>query len=166
MLRTIIRNNKKLILLLVIIILGSCDSKRVFDEYKQVQGNAWDKDKPVQFQFSIKDTLTAKNLFINLRNNNDYAYSNLFVITEMKFPDGKKIIDTLEYDMADPSGKFLGEGFSDIKENKLFYKENIKFPIQGSYSLQIQQAMRNIGEVKGITSLKGITDIGFRIEKI
>ena len=68
--------------------------------------------------------------------------------------------------MADPTGKFLGTGFSEIKENKLFYKENIIFPIIGEYSVAIKQAMRKSDEIDGIQNLNGITDVGFRIEKI
>lgn len=83
----------------------------------------------------------------------------------MNFPDGKKVIDTLEYDMTDKTGKFLGKGFSEIKENKLFYKENIIFPTTGSYKVTINQSMRKSGTVSGIKSLDGITDVGFRIEK-
>lgn len=160
-----IQNNKITIGILLMILLISCDSKRVFDDYKSVPNGSWNKNKKISFTFSITDTLVKRNLFINLRNNNNYAFSNLFLITEMKFPDKQKIIDTLEYDMADKTGKFLGEGFTEIKENKLFYKEQIVFPTTGEYTISISQAMRKNGEVEGLESLKGITDVGFRIEK-
>nr|BFF39475.1 hypothetical protein BACY1_12800 [Tenacibaculum mesophilum] len=84
----------------------------------------------------------------------------------MNFPDGQIIIDTLEYDMADVTGKFLGQGFTDIKENKLFYKENITFPRKGEYTFKVRQAMRKNGKLEGIEELEGITHVGFRIEKI
>ena len=113
-----------------------------------------------------KRQINKHNLFVNLRNNNAYEFSNLFLITKLDFPDGQKIIDTLEYDMADLTGKFLGAGFSEIKENKLFYKENISFPINGDYSIGITQAMRKSNEIDGLQNLEGVTEVGFRIEKI
>ena len=67
--------------------------------------------------------------------------------------------------MADKTGRFLGNGFSEIKENKLYYKENITFPTRGEYTVSITQAMRKNGDINGIQSLNGITDVGFRIEK-
>lgn len=67
--------------------------------------------------------------------------------------------------MTDPSGNFLGKGFSHIKENKLFYKENVLFPSTGDYTVSVAYAMRKSGEINGITNLKGITEVGFRIEK-
>ncbi|WP_440068468.1 gliding motility lipoprotein GldH [Tenacibaculum discolor] len=154
------------IFFLVAMLLASCDSNSEFDNYITLPKSAWNKKNTIQFTFPINDSIGKKNLFINLRNNKDYAYSNLFLITQMDFPDGQIIIDTLEYDMADVTGKFLGEGFTDIKENKLFYKENITFPRKGEYTFKVRQAMRKNGEIEGVEELEGITHVGFRIEKI
>lgn len=104
-------------------------------------------------------------MFINIRNNAAYSFSNLFLITALEFPNGKKIIDTLEYEMTDVSGAFLGKGFTDIKENKLFYKESVVFPMSGDYLLTISQAMRKSNATEGMKMLNGIIDVGFRIEK-
>ncbi|CAL2062283.1 gliding motility lipoprotein GldH [Tenacibaculum sp. 190524A05c] len=161
-----ISNSKVLKVFGLLLILVSCDSKRVYDEYTSIDNNKWEINTPVTYQFEVTDTLAKRNLFINIRNNSDYEYSNLFLVTKMSFPDGHKIVDTLEYDMADKNGKFLGKGFSELKESKLFYKEQILFPIQGSYTLDIFQAMRKGGEVEGINELDGIVNVGFRIEKI
>ena len=114
----------------------------------------------------MQDSLTPHNIFINLRNNKDYGYSNLFLITQMTFPNQAKIIDTLEYEMTDSNGRFLGNGFSDLKENKLFYKENIYFNQSGEYILEIQQAMRKRNQITAINPLKGISDIGISVEKV
>lgn len=153
-----------LILLAAIIFIG-CDKDRVFDEYKSLP-NQWNKDSVLTFTLKNIDSLQSYNLFINVRNNNDFEYSNLFLISEIQFPQGKVITDTLEYEMAAPSGEWLGTGFGDVKENKLWYKEQVQFPESGKYRVSIQHAMRKNGNEKGIENLKGITDIGFRIEKI
>ncbi|MCB7481843.1 gliding motility lipoprotein GldH [Christiangramia sediminis] len=150
-------------LIFAIVIFSSCDSKRVYDEYESMRG--WHKDSLVDFELNNIDSTKVYDLFINLRNNNDYKYSNLFLITEIKFPQGKVISDTLEYEMTKPNGEWLGTGFGDVKENKLWYKENVRFEESGTYKVSIQQAMRKNGEVDGIQELEGITDVGFRIEK-
>ena len=64
---------------------ASCDKKRVFDEYKPFNGN-WNKDSIVSFQFEQKDTVSAYNMFINIRNNNDYPFNNIFLIVHMEHP--------------------------------------------------------------------------------
>ena len=160
------KKNSIYILFLTVFIITSCDAKRVFDEYITLPNNSWNKNNTVAFTFPVKDSINKRNLFINLRNNKDYEYSNLFLIAQINFPDGQVIIDTLEYDMADVTGEFLGKGLSSIKENKLFYKENIIFPTTGEYTFKINQAMRKNGEITGIEELKGISEVGFRIEKL
>lgn len=146
-----------------LLFLVSCDKERVYDEYKSLP-NEWHRDSVVSFQLEAPDTLNNYNLFINLRNNSDYKYSNLYIITEINFPYGKVISDTLQYEMAKSSGEWLGTGFGEVKESKLWYKENFRFPEAGEYSVKIQQAMRKRESTKGIKKLEGITEVGFRIE--
>tara|TARA_B100000780_G_scaffold89111_1_gene61433 strand:- start:12405 stop:12908 length:504 start_codon:yes stop_codon:yes gene_type:complete len=160
-------NSKRLILLLgVFFVFISCDSKSVFDEYKSLENNSWSQAEPINFQAKITDTISKNNLYVTIRNNKLYPYSNLFLITNVIFPNGKKIVDTLQYEMADKNGKFLGNGISEIKHSKLILKENIIFPISGTYTVSIRQAMRNNGSINGINQLQGITDVGLRIEKV
>jgi gliding motility-associated lipoprotein GldH len=66
--------------------------------------------------------------------------------------------------MANPDGSLLGDGFSDIKESKLWYKEKVRFPKAGKYTIKVQQAVRQAGQVPGVQELDGITEVGFRIE--
>ena len=150
------------LLLLIVIIFSSCDKKRVFDEYKSV-GSSWNKDSTVTFNLPQLDSTKRYNLFVNLRANNNYKYNNLFLIVALELPNGFTKVDTLEYQMANPDGTLLGDGFSDIKESKLVYKENVRF--RSTYKVHIKQAVRESGKVPGVKALEGITEVGFRIEK-
>jgi gliding motility-associated lipoprotein GldH len=131
-----------------------------------LEDSSWKSGEKMNFTFEIKDTISPKNLFINIRNNSDYEFSNLYLITALKFPNNSLVIDTLQYEMTDASGIFLGSGFSEIKQNKLFYKERKVFPVSGNYSLTIEHAMRKNGEMKAVEQLYGVQDVGFSIEKI
>lgn len=154
-----------ILFVLVIILLISCDKKRVFDEYKTV-GEGWRKDSIVTFNFKQTDTAKLYNLFINIRDNNDYQFNNLYLIVGLERPDGMIKTDTLQYQMTNPDGTLLGEGFTDVKNSKLFYKEKMRFEKPGDYKIHIQQAVRQTGKVKGVDVLKGVTEVGFRIESI
>ena len=147
---------------LIAILFFSCDEKRVFDEYKSV-GSAWNKDSIVTFDLPELDSTKRYDLFINLRDNNNYQYNNLFLIVSVEKPNGYTKVDTLEYQMANPDGTLLGNGFSDIKESKLFFKENVKF--KGKYKVHVKQAVRESGKIPGVALLEGITEVGLRIEK-
>ncbi len=151
----------------ILLLLGcSCNNNLVFSEFQANSEGSWSREDAKEFSFTQSDTISRFNLFINVRNDNRFPYSNLFLITDLSFPDGSVIRDTLEYEMALPDGQWLGKGYGSLKENKLWYKENIVFPDSGVYTLQIAHAMRQNGEVDGVDKLEGITDVGFQIETI
>ncbi|KAB8151164.1 gliding motility lipoprotein GldH [Kordia sp. TARA_039_SRF] len=145
------------------ILFISCDGNRVYDQYISV-GKSWEKNTPLTFKFQQPDSTSKYNLFVNVRNTNEYEFSNLFLIVHMNFPNGNVVSDTLEYEMATPEGEWLGTGMT-TKESKLWYKENVRFPYEGMYEVHIQQAMRKINDPQGIQNLHGISEVGFRIEK-
>lgn len=148
------------------IILGfiSCDSNRVYDQYQSLDAMEWHKDSIVRFQFEVYDSVEPHNLYINLRNTDEFEFNNIFLITKLQYPENRVVIDTLEYEMTDVQGNWLGAGLTDIKENKLFYRENFVFPNTGIYEMFIEQAMRKRNQVDGIKKLNGVSDVGFRIE--
>jgi len=143
----------------------SCNDRLTYSEYKTLENGQWNKDEIIEFTFSDVDTTALHNMFIQVRNDNNFPYSNLFLIAELNFPSGEKVKDTLEYQMALANGKWLGKGYGSLLENKLWYKENIVFPSSGVYTIAISHAMRKNGEVQGIVDLDGIIDVGFQIEK-
>lgn len=164
--QTQIKIVKKFSLLAVTFLLLSCNSDAVFDQYIPIENHKWHSDKGIDFIVNNLDTISANNVFINIRNNKNYEFSSLFLIAKLELPNGYKVIDTLEYEMTDPSGNWLGTGFTDLKENKLFYKENVVFSEIGTYKFNIQQATRSINDIQGKNPLEGITDVGLSIEKI
>jgi len=154
----------KIVLFSVIALFISCDSRTVVSKNSSISGS-WNKNEIVSFEIPQLDSLKKYNLFVNIRNTNDYKYNNIFLIVTMNFPHGKGITDTLEYKMAKPDGTWLGAGIGSVKENKLWYKENVSFLEEGNYKINIQHAVRNNGTIEGVTNLEGITDIGFSIEE-
>ena len=164
--QTIIKKTKALTILVGALLLLSCNSNMVYDQYKPVENYFWLSENNIEFIVDNQDTISRNNVFINIRNNKDYEFSSLFLIAKIEFPNGFQIVDTLEYEMANANGKWLGSGFTDLKESKLFYKENVLFPEKGVYKFNIQQVTRSINDIEGINPLKGITDVGLRIEKV
>ena len=147
-----------------ILFLISCSSNDRISKNRSMPGY-WNKDEVVQFIIPPMDTLKNYDLFINIRNTNDYRFNNLFLIVSLEFPHGKTITDTLEYRMANPDGTWMGKGLGSIKENKLWYKEGVSFFEKGEYRISIRHAVRNNGDVDGVTQLEGITDVGLSIEE-
>ena len=147
------------------LIIFSCDKNRYYDEYKTIP-YVWNKDSLVSFNFKVIDSSKLYNSFINIRTDNNYKFNNLFLIVSLSHDNTEVFKDTLEYSMASSSGELLGKNFLNTYENKLWHKENFMFFSNGNYMLTIQHAMRKINQVDGLNQLEGITNIGYRIEKI
>ncbi|RLD26709.1 MAG: gliding motility lipoprotein GldH [Bacteroidetes bacterium] len=148
----------------LVLMIVSCDSKMVVGEMRDMPGY-WNINEVLEFQVPQLDSLKKYDLFIHLRNTNDYPYNNIFLIASIEFPHGKTITDTLEYRMADPDGSWLGSGIGTVKENKLRYKEDVSFFESGEYTIRLSKAVRNNGAVHGVTQLEGITEVGYSIEE-
>lgn len=153
----------KIIYILLVALMISCNSNTVVSSSKSVE-NSWNKNDVIEFSIPQLDSLQLYNVFIDIRNSNEYKYNNLFLIARIEFPHGKSIVDTLEYKMAQPDGSWLGTGIGSVKENKLWYKEQVRFSEEGIYTLKIEHAARNNGAVEGVSNLIGITDVGYSIE--
>ena len=155
---------RNVLLGILIIFCISCDSKQVYHSYTSL-GSSWNINEPVVLKVTELDSMPLYDAYITVRNNNQYPYSNLFLITEMQFPQGRTYTDTLEYEMANPDGTWMGTGFGDIKESKLLYREGVRFRESGTYTFTIEHAVRKNGNIAGDAYLEGITEVGLRIEK-
>lgn len=144
--------------LLIAVGFLSCDMKRVYDTYKNLPENEWHADSLQLFSFNISNTSQNHNLYFNIRNDKSYGFSNLWLFVKIIPPEGEIITDTIQVLLADPSGKWLGKGFTGLYTSQIPYRTHVYFPFEGNYTVKIQHGMRP--EI-----LKGITDIGFRVEK-
>ncbi len=147
------------LLLIVLWTAVSCDPGKVTDQYHPVRHATWDADSAYSFTFSIARKTQNHNLYFNIRNDNSYAFSNLWLFATITSPRGEAFTDTVQVILAEPSGKWLGKGFSGIYDNRIIFRRNVFFPESGTYTLQLKHGMRP-------AQLQGITDIGIRIEKI
>ncbi len=146
-----------LILFLVPLFFG-CGHGVMFDNTKKIEGNVWNKDEKVRFDVPVTDTLDSYRFYLNVRHSTDYRYSNIYFFINTLFPDGKTARDTVQCILARPDGKWLGRGFTGIKDNQVLLRTGLRFPRNGTYVFEFEQAMR-------VDDLEGITDIGLRLEK-
>jgi len=151
---------KKISRIVAAVVIGmflvECDSPHYYQQLESTKDN-WDKDAALNFTFEVKDTVATYDFYLLSRNNNQYPYSNLYLITELRMPEGEKYRDTLQYFLAYPDGKWIGQGNS-LKELYLLYRENISFKDTGKYKLQVWHGMRE-------DRLIGIEDLSLIVEK-
>ena len=157
-------NKYNIFLGLVLSMAFACSEPALFRGYRNFDGY-WPASEKVIFEI---DTLTNQpvNLMIYVRNDPHYPFSNLFLIAYLKTGDSLLVCDTLEYAMADARGKWLGQGFLEVKESKLWWKENYDLPTGGNLNVQLQHALRFNGSENGMDPLQGIVGVGFAVEEI
>jgi gliding motility-associated lipoprotein GldH len=158
MIRGINRFSFVLIMTFLLLLL-SCKSRVVYTNSMAMAEETWKLTDISDFKVLITDTVNSNNVFFTIRNGSSYPFRNIFLFVTTTSPDGKKIRDTLQYNLADEKGKWFGKGFGDIHELNLPYKSNVFFPLKGTYDFKIQHGMR-------VENLKGVYDFGLRIEKI
>lgn len=158
------RNSRMIAFMASLLLIVGCDEHLIHSD-TVAYGDSWPLDQPAIFDLPEMDSSKTYNLFLDVRNTNDYPFSNLYLIVSMDFPNGKVITDTLEYRMTSPDGNWLGTGIGSVKDNKLWYKENIRFSENGKYSLSVVHAVRNNNQAQGVSQLPGISDVGYSIEE-
>lgn len=147
---------KYFLIFFVFISLVSCSNNEVVS--MNSIDSTWNKNKELLFTLNIENSDVPRNVIFVVRNNNDYPYSNLFLISYLKNEKEKNYkIDTLNYILAKPTGEWIGTGFGETKETLFQYKINYKFPKKGKYIIGIKQGMR-------ANNLVGIEDVGVKLE--
>jgi gliding motility-associated lipoprotein GldH len=144
--------------LIFLMVFTSCDPGRIYDESYAIENARWNRDSVYLYEVNIIDSMQLHNFYINIRNNTDYPYSNIYLFVTTEFPNGHSTTDTIECILADKGGKWLGKGSGRIKDNQIMLQQALRFPLGGIYHFILEQGMRD-------NHLKGIEDIGIRIEK-
>jgi gliding motility-associated lipoprotein GldH len=137
----------------------ACKNNILFTDSVSIPDAEWMLENVPAFEAEINDTISTNNIFFNIRTGTSYPFRNIYLFVSTTSPAGKTITDTLQYMLADEKGKWYGKGFGDVHELNLPFKGGVYFPTKGIYSFKIRHGMRS--EI-----LKGVYDIGLRIEKI
>lgn len=144
---------------ILLCILAACNSRVIFEDNIKIPEYKWEINNVLRLETEISDTLSAYNIYINLRHASGYPFSNIFLFVKTTSPDGSSVKDTLELTLADETGKWLGSGMGDIWDNRVLFKKNYRFNQPGAWAFDIQQAMR-------INPLPQVMDAGLRIERV
>lgn len=148
---------RSFLFILFFLILQSCDPNMVYDHFEKVENQNWKWDDVKVFEADIQDSLSFFNVFVNVRHTKEYPKANLYLFVTITSPQNNQIRDTIDLSIADKHGKWVGEGFGDLKFVRKKIKEQVRFAFKGKYTFEVEQGMR-IPELP-------VTDVGIRIEK-
>jgi gliding motility-associated lipoprotein GldH len=140
----------------------SCNNSNLIKPYEFSGG--WKANEVVEFSFDVSESSSDYNAFLILRHNKNYAFSNIFLITNIVFENQYSKTDTLEYILSKKNGEWLGEKKLSIVEHKLLFKKNLNLIKDSIYKISIRNSMRLNNEVNPITNLNNVIDLGLLIE--
>lgn len=157
MLNSLTKNLAALIVAALSLLAVACTDGAMYDEYVSLADDGWDKDSLAVFRADVADTTALYDLWVRVRNDNDYAFANLWLFIDVVAPDGISRRDTLECILAKPDGTWLGGGWGSLFSQRCPYMNGVRFAKPGPYTFRVTQGMR-------ADNLKGLHDIGLRIE--
>lgn len=148
--------------LMLLFLCTACGGGDTVFREDQNTPNGWRLDQPIEFK--LQNGLSGPvDVFLHLRNDQSYPFSNIFLVASVKSKDSLIERDTLEYAIAKPNGEWLGTGFSSVKESKLWWKEAWQAPENTPLIIEIAQANRISGREKASPQLEGIVSVGLSI---
>lgn len=132
----------------------------VFEKNVSIPKHEWKWDYTPEINFSISDTSSLYNIYISIRHTEAYEYRNLWLFVSTKLPgDTAYKKERIELPLQSPDGKWISAtGMDDIWEHRILLFKEVSFKKQGTYSIQLEQNMRD-------NPLLHIMNAGVRIEK-
>lgn len=141
-------------------IYSSCGPReKIYYQFKEIKSGTWLQHDTLVFDIDTTDVEfdILYNVSVEVTNNNDYPYRNLWLFIEDNI-DNDSIMERtdLEFELADELGKWNGSGFGALYQSSFPLKEKIKFNDKRKYQIRIVHGMRD-------ESLKGIEKVGVNI---
>lgn len=148
-------------ILIIVFICLSCEKRETYYRFSELKDASWSRVDTLYFDIdSIYVPLnTPLDVTIELVNNSDYPYQNIWLYALDNFEDSVFTLEEKQYELADKLGKWHGSGFGSLYQLPLLYKKNVVFSEKRNYQLKIVHGMRD-------EPLFGIEKIGVKIESV
>jgi gliding motility-associated lipoprotein GldH len=141
-----------------IFFLHSCQESSVLDETKSFGEVGWASNNKILMPVEIKNDSIDYQLFVAIRQSNEYPFHNFYFATKILDTTGKTIKQGLAqaYFYNPKTGKSTGSGSGFIYSHKYLIFKELTFPKSGKYIVQLEQYMRK-------DTLTGILSVGASI---
>lgn len=144
---------------LLFLLVAGCDPARIYEQNHDFEKRCWKASEKPEFSFLISDTTVAYNLYANIRNDNEYPFSNLYFTFQLSDTTGiiqEKLRSAELFDRK--TGKPLGSsGIGFLFDNRVLLLEKYRFIRPGTYTIRLEHFMRT-------DTLCGIRAVGLRVE--
>ena len=147
----------------LMLILSACHHPASeYTAIRELHGHKWPRDSILHFEYKPLKS-GNKDFFVFLANTGHYPYSNIYLIVRST-KNGKLFADTLEYEMTDGRGRWLGVKVGNDYENLLVFKWNVPVDTAETIRFELEPATRNNERLEGDTVLPGISRAGIVVK--
>lgn len=136
--------------------MTSCNNTAILDQDATITNRRWLYNEQPIFQVKIPDNTVRYDIYLSLRHSLNYRFSNIFLLLKETTPNNKHKTSRIEIKLAEPDGRWLGNGSGSIYSHQVRVSSNYLYPDTGTYSYQIEQNMR-------VNPLLEVVDVGIRI---
>ena len=143
--------------ILALLLMTGCGPKVVFEKTVKLNG-VWTYANSQSFEFEVKDTTPAYDLFLDVSHISDFPYQNIYTQVKTVFPDRKEVEHVISLNLADENNQWVGDCSSSSCLAHLVLSENIYFNTPGRYKIILQQFGRK-------DSLQGVESLHFTLSE-
>jgi gliding motility-associated lipoprotein GldH len=137
--------------------LTACSPDEIFSGFHSFPASQWSRNEKTKFEVDVKDSTFRYDIWLEIRNNNNYPFRNLWLFVDITTPEGQQRTDTLNIELADVYGKWHGRGIS-LYSSSFPFEQAIQYPRSGIYTYSVRHGMRT-------ELLEGISDIGLTVAR-
>jgi gliding motility-associated lipoprotein GldH len=114
----------------------------VFEQEISIENGLWSYEDTLSYSFPAGDSARFYKMILEITHTVDFKYQNLYLQIHTRFPSGKSTKQVLSIELAEQSGAWLGKCRGKSCKLRIPLIEKMKFPEVGSYTLNIEQYMR------------------------
>lgn len=142
-------------------IMMSCDPPNYVYEHSNhyTLDSPWLYRDSLVYTFQIKDTNRYYNLLLELDHDKKYAFENLYIKFDTKFPNAVSKSDVVSIALADEEGRWYSDCRGKACTFYLTLQDQAIFPQAGNYQLKLLPWMRS-------DTIKDIYRVAFKVEKM
>lgn len=148
----------RFLLLTLLAVCTSCADRVIYSESIDIDKTGWDINDTLYFDVELTDTISLLDIGMTITHTDDYPYSNIWLFLEVSSDNGSQFTDTLNYIIAESSGKWVGAKKGENYVVNTSYRDYVKMAHTGNYRFAIRQGMRE-------EKLRGVSKLEFRINK-
>ncbi len=151
------RTNILLVAICGILTFFGCKEDFYFESNKTITSGEWNHQDSLDFTFSIADTSTIYNLYLDINHSTEYPFQNIYLQVATLFPSGKRIKERLPIDFADKTGRWYGNCDSEWCNLRVNLQQGAFFNAIGNHTITLEQFMR-------VDPLPGIRELSIKLE--